>query len=223
VNVVTVRPTSLETFLAKRFAPEDFHRPTLTLARRLLGCWLIHRTATGLCGGRIVEVEAYLGPHDRGSHSYGGRMTERNRAMFGPKGHAYIYLIYGMYWCFNVVSGPIGKPQAILVRALEPVLGLDQMRENLGAAHASAHSLCRGPGKLCRALGITGELYGEPLWGDRLFLVPACRKRGEEIAASARINIAYAGPDATKPWRFFIRGNPCVSGPASLNRQNRLA
>lgn len=204
--------------LTSRFSPMDFEQPTLHLAQRLLGCLLVHDSPEGLTAGRIVETEAYLGPEDRGSHSYGGRLTERNRAMFGAKGHAYIYLIYGMYWCFNVVSGPPGLPQAILVRALDPVLGLDLMRQRLGAAKAPVHSLCRGPGKLCKAMGITGELYGEPLWGDRLYLVPGKPLAQEEIGASPRINIAYAGEDAHKPWRFYLRGHSAVSGPARLRR-----
>lgn len=199
----------------RRFDPGDFNAPTLTLCRRLLGSTLVHRSADGLAAGRIVEVEAYLGPHDRGSHSYGGRQTERNRAMFGGKGSAYIYLIYGMYWCFNVVSGPAGKPQAILVRALEPLDGIDLMRSRTGAREPHQHSLCRGPGKLCRALGITGDLYGEPLWGNRLFLVPGSLRRGEKAGRTPRINIDYAAEFAGKPWRFHIRGNPCVSGKAA--------
>jgi DNA-3-methyladenine glycosylase len=204
--------------LEARFAAADFELPTLELAPRLLGAVLVHRSPEGVTAGRIVEVEAYLGPEDKGSHSSGGRRTQRNRAMFGPKRHAYIYLIYGMYWCFNVVSGPPGLPQAILVRALEPVLGVDLMRQRLGAPHASVHSLCRGPGKLCKAMDITGKLYGEPLWGGRLFLVPAAPVPADAVATSPRINIAYAGEYAQKPWRFYLRGNPAVSGPARLRR-----
>ncbi len=204
--------------LTTRFSPEDFAQPTIELAQRLLGCLLVHDSPEGLTAGRIVETEAYLGPDDRGSHSFGGRLTERNRAMFGPKGHAYIYLIYGMYWCFNVVSGPLGQPQAILVRALEPVAGIELMRQRLGAAEASLHSLCRGPGKLCKAMSITGELYGVPLWGDRLYLVPDKPVAPQAVGTSHRINIAYAGEYAHKPWRFYLRGHPAVSGPARLRR-----
>jgi DNA-3-methyladenine glycosylase len=203
---------------SKRFDQEAFSKPTLELAKDLLGAFLVHRSAEGLTAGRIVEVEAYLGPEDKGSHSYGGRITPRNRAMFGPKGHAYIYLIYGMYWCFNVVSGPVGFPEAILVRALDPVAGIDLMHARLGSAHQSRHSLCRGPGKLCKAMNITGELYGEPLWGERLFLVPGSLQPGEQMKTSPRINIDYAGEFASKPWRFYIQGHPAVSGPARLRQ-----
>lgn len=202
----------------QRFLPEDFAQPTLDVARMLLGSYLVHASPEGVAAGRIVEVEAYLGPDDKGSHSYGGRVTERNRAMFGPKGHAYIYLIYGMYWCFNVVSGPIGLPQAVLVRALDPTTGIELMRRRVGQPHASLHSLCRGPGKLCKALGITGELYGEPLWGERLFIIRGSLMPTESIGCSHRINISYAEEYALRPWRFYIRNHPAVSGPAKLRR-----
>jgi DNA-3-methyladenine glycosylase len=201
-----------------RFRPEEFCKPTLEVARMLLGSVLVHASPQGIAAGRIVEVEAYLGPEDKGSHSYGGKLTDRNRAMFGPRGHAYIYLIYGMYWCFNVVTGPPELPQAVLVRALDPVAGIELMRERLGQPHAPVHSLCRGPGKLCKALGITGKLYGEPLWGDRLFLVPGTSLPPEAIGTSARINIPYAGDYAHAPWRFYVRNHPAVSGPAKLRR-----
>lgn len=202
-----------------RFAPDDFAQPTLALSRRLLGSVLVHRSARGVTAGRIVETEAYLGGRDKASHSFNGRRTPRNEAMFGDKGRAYIYLIYGMYWCVNVVSGRIGVPQAVLIRALEPLEGLNLMRSRLGcAAHAADHSLCRGPGKLCKAMGIEGSLYGEDLRGRRLFIVPGILAYGESIARSSRINVAYADSYALKPWRFFVRGNPCVSGAKGLNR-----
>lgn len=204
--------------IRERLDPAWFERPTLEVARDLLGTILVTRAAEGVTAGRIVEVEAYLGPEDKGSHSYRGRRTERNRAMFGPKGHAYVYLIYGMYWCFNVVTGPVGLPQAVLVRALEPLAGVALMRQRLGQSSAPQAHLCRGPGKLCRAMGITGELYGEPLWGEKIFLVPGGLKEKEEIATSERINIAYAQEYAGLPWRFYVRGHPAVSGPARLRR-----
>jgi DNA-3-methyladenine glycosylase len=194
-----------------RFSHEFFTRQTLAVCRSLIGAFLVHRSSEGLCAGRIVEAEAYLGPADKGAHSFGGRNTPRTAAMFGEKGRAYIFIIYGMYWCFNVVSGPIGKPQAILIRALEPVLGLDLMRTRLTGKQNSS-SLCRGPGKLCKALAITREQYGEDLTGEKLFLVPGMRGRDEKIAKSPRINIDYADEYVHKEWRFFIKGNPAVSG-----------
>jgi DNA-3-methyladenine glycosylase len=207
-----------------RFPPDWFQRPTLCVARQLIGCVLVHQTNEGTTAGRIVETEAYLGPHDRAAHSYGSKLTPRNRAMFGPKGHAYIYFIYGMHWCFNIVTGPPQLPQAVLIRALEPLVGLELMRSRLGQPHAPPHTLCRGPGKLCRAMGITAELYGMDLCGDTLYVVPASQTR-RRIAISPRVGIAYAGEYAAKPWRFFDAGNPCVSrapriadGPAGKRR-----
>lgn len=195
-----------------RLPREWFERRTLAVARRLLGCVLVHEADAGIAVGRIVETEAYLGPRDSASHSFGGRMTVRNRAMFGPRGHAYVYFIYGMHWCFNVVTGPLSLPQAVLVRALEPLCGLELMRSRLGQPHAPAHALCCGPGKLCRAMGITGDLYGADLRGETLYVAPA-RLRRSRIATSPRIGIGYAGEFVAKPWRFCLEGNPCVSRP----------
>ena len=206
-------PADLET----RYTSNFYERPTLRVCRDLLGAYLIHETANGICGGRIVEVEAYLGPEDLGAHSSGGRRTPRNEVMYGPRGHAYIFLIYGMYWCFNVVTGINHRPQAVLVRALEPVLGIDLMKNRLSSQpHVPLASLCRGPGKLCKALGITREYNGEDLAGNRLYLVPGRRLPSSRVGRSPRINIDYAGEWIDKPWRLYERGNPCVSGPAKL-------
>ncbi|MBX7244036.1 MAG: DNA-3-methyladenine glycosylase [Candidatus Sumerlaeaceae bacterium] len=196
-----------------RFGRRDFQRDTLVVCRSMLGSILVHDSPAGRTAGRIVEIEAYLGPEDRASHTYGGRKTERNRAMHGEKGHAYVYFIYGMHWCCNIVCGPAGKPQAGLVRALEPVAGLDLMRERIHSPHAKAESLCRGPGKLCKAMGITGALYGADLTAETLYLIPQAQRRGERILATPRIGIAYAGDFVDKPWRFLIEGNPSVSRP----------
>src|SRR5690606_23081783 len=108
---------------------------------------------------------------DLGAHTSGGRRTARNEAMYGPKGHAYVYLIYGMYWCINAVCGPLDKPQACLIRALEPVVGLDVMARRLKATDGKAHLYCRGPGKLCRALGLDKAHYGADLLRDTVFLL----------------------------------------------------
>lgn len=209
-----------------RLPREWFERRTLIVARDLIGCVLVHEAYDGITAGRIVETEAYLGPRDRAAHSFAGRQTERNSAMFGPKGRAYIYFIYGMHWCFNVVTGPVGLPQAVLIRALEPLCGLEIMRLRLAQPQAPAHTLCRGPGKLCRAMGITGDLYGADLRGDTLYIAPRTDKP-RRIATSPRIGIAYAGVFAAKPWRFWEDGNPCVSrhprpaGVTSTRRNTR--
>lgn len=205
--------------ITARYSREFFYQPTLSVTRHLLGSYLLRNTPDGICGGRIVEVEAYQGPRDLGAHSSSGKPTERTRIMYGDGGRAYVYLIYGMYWCFNVVTGPAGLPQAVLVRALEPTHGISQMRERLAAPEkAPVTGLCRGPGKLCKALGITGLEYGADLLGDQLFLVPGKRVPASRIGRSPRINIEYAGAYKLKPWRLFELGNPCLSGPARLNR-----
>jgi DNA-3-methyladenine glycosylase len=205
--------------LRARLPKAFFGCDTLLVAERLIGCYLFSNGPTGLVGGRIVETEAYLGPDDLGAHSSGGRRTERNKAMYGPKGHAYVYLIYGMYWCANVVCGPKGLPQAVLIRALESTHGLDVMRSRFRNPNGAKDSdLCRGPGKLCVALGITKAQYGADLRGDQLFLVPGTIGSDETVRTSPRINIDYAGEWATKPWRFYVAGHRSVSGPAKLRR-----
>lgn len=199
--------------LGARWSQEWYERSTLVVARALLGCVLVHATREGVSAGRIVETEAYLGPYDRAAHSYGGRMTRRNAPMFEERGRAYVYFIYGMHWCFNVVTGPPGKPQAVLIRALEAVDGEDLMRGRIGRPHEPASALCRGPGKLCKALGITGALNRDDLAGDRLYIVPGRRRRGETVVQSPRIGIGFALGDVDRLWRFSIAGNACVSRP----------
>lgn len=198
--------------LSERYPREFYQQSTLLVCRNLLGSVLVHRSPEGVTAARIVEAEAYVGPKDKGAHSFGGRPTDRTRAMFGEKGHAYVFLIYGMYWCFNVVCGPPGMPQAVLVRALEPVVGEDLMRARLNAKEAvSTATLCKGPGKLCRAMGISREHYGLDLLQDTLFLVPAKLRRGEKVVRSPRINIDYAEEFIERPWRYFIKDHPSVS------------
>ncbi|KAB0612957.1 DNA-3-methyladenine glycosylase [Castellaniella defragrans] len=173
-----------------------YDRPVETVARDLLGRLLVHATPAGPRIGRIVEVEAYLGPGDLAAHTARGR-TARTRAMFGPPGHAYVYLIYGMHHCMNVVTGPEGSGTAVLLRALAPVLGLDASTS--------------GPGRLCRAMGVTRDHYGIDLCGDTLWLARDDAPPPAEIAAGPRIGVDYAGEWAAKPLRFFVPGHPAVS------------
>lgn len=207
---------------------------SLTLAESLLGKLLVHRTKEGVTSGMIVEAEAYMGPEDKGAHSYGGRRSRRTEAMFGEGGHAYIYLIYGMYYCFNVVAEKAEKPEAVLIRALEPVEGIELMRRRQavgkkrepagGAAKTNwkdgpegVASLCRGPGKLCMAMGITKENYGQDLCGDtedaqdRLYIQDYRTIARSQIYISPRINIDYAEEYRDMPWRFYIADNLSVS------------
>lgn len=200
--------------------PHSFYeRPTLDVTRDLVGAYLVHEAEEGMTAGRIVEAEGYMGPEDLGAHSRGGKMTERTRAMYGPRGHAYVFLIYGAHWCFNAVTGRFPLPQAVLVRALEPAAGQSLMSERVAARPGTAEmKLCQGPGKLCRAMGITGALYGLDLTVGPLYLVPGGLRPGERIAESPRINIDYAKEWAAKPWRYYIPGHPAVSGPAALRK-----
>jgi DNA-3-methyladenine glycosylase len=182
-----------------------FARDALTVARELLGKTLRH----GLAGGIIVETEAYIGPGDRGSHAYGGRRTKRTEPLFGEAGRAYVYLIYGMYCCLNVVTGLPGEPQCVLIRALRPTLGLETMGLRRGGR--PERELCRGPGKLCMALGIDRTLNERDMTrGDFVFL-PGEDIPEAEIERSKRIGIDYAGEARDYLWRFTVRGDTYVS------------
>lgn len=173
-----------------------YNRDTKLVARELLGKHLVHRVGEEPRVGRIVETEAYLGPHDLAAHSARGR-TRRNQVMFGPPGFAYVYLIYGIYHCLNVVTEREGHAAAVLIRALEPV-------ENVSAPTS-------GPGLLCRALEIDLSLNGHDLRSDDLFLTAPRRRAEFEVIARPRIGVAYAGSWAREPLRFYIAGNPFVS------------
>ena len=188
-------------------------QPTLRVARALLGKTLVHDSAEGRTAGRVVEVEAYRGPADRAAHSSGGRRTPRNEIMYGPPGHAYVYFIYGMYFCMNVVCQRTGVPQAVLLRALEPLEGIELMRRRRGLPDGPEWRLCRGPGALCRALGIGRAENGADLVRGPLRIVDAPPVPAARVARTARIGVAYAGADAARPWRFLLRGSPAVSGP----------
>jgi DNA-3-methyladenine glycosylase len=189
----------------------DFYaRPVLVVARECIGKVLVHRTAEGEAAGRIVEAEAYRGPRDLAAHSARG-LTKRTAAMFGPPGHAYVYLLYGSSWALNLVTTTEGEPHAVLIRALEPLRGLDLMAlRRRKPVHA--RELTNGPGKLTQALAITGADYGRDLRGPILYLEHSGTPRGG-IGRSARINVDYAGAWAAKRWRFYERGNRYVSVP----------
>ena len=200
--------------MSGRPLPRHFYgAPTLRVARALLGKMLVHDTPEGRTAGRIVEVEAYRGPADRAAHSYGGHRSARNEVMYGPPGRAYVYLIYGMHHCVNVVTRPAGVPEAVLLRALEPVAGEALMRRRRGLDEAPAWRLCRGPGAVCQALGITRASNGADLVRGRLRILDAPAVPPRRILRTPRIGVDYAGPDAARRWRFVVRGCPTVSGP----------
>ena len=190
--------------------PREFYaRPVLVVARESIGKLLVHRTSEGVAAGRIVEAEAYRGPLDLAAHSSRG-LTKRTAAMFGPPGYAYVYFLYGTCWAMNIVAASKGEPHAVLIRALEPVIGLALMARRRRKPPDS-RDLTNGPGKLTQALAITGADYGRDLCGDELFLQEAQNRRPFRIGRSPRINVHYAGAWAARPWRFYERGNRYVS------------
>jgi DNA-3-methyladenine glycosylase len=180
----------------RALTPSWFERDTLEVARDLLGKVVVREVGGRRLTGRLVEVEAYCGPDDLAAHSARG-LTPRTRIMFGPPGHAYVYLIYGMYNCLNFVTRPEGEPQAVLVRALEPGPGVGR---------------CSGPGLVCRALEIDRALNGRPLLPPDLYVADD-GYRVERVLAGPRVGVAYAGDWALKPWRLTIAGSPFTSRP----------
>lgn len=179
--------------------PRSFYdRDTRTVARELLGCLLVHRREDEAQVARIVEVEAYLGPHDRAAHSARG-LTPRTRVMFGPPGHAYVYLIYGLHHCLNVVTEAQGVGAAVLLRAVEPCAGLT--------------GRTAGPGLLSKAFGIDRRHDGLDLLGNTLFVAARPAGRLPAIVARPRIGVDYAGHWAKRLLRFYLKGNPHVSRP----------
>jgi DNA-3-methyladenine glycosylase len=192
----------------------DFYtrEDTLRVARELLGKRLVVPTPEGArVSGRIVEVEAYLGVEDRAAHSFGGRRTRRTETMYAAGGTAYVFFVYGMHHQFNVVTGPVGRPHAVLVRAVEPEEGVELMKERRPVS--KERELTSGPGKLCRALGIDLTFDGEDLTTSaRVWLEETGQTyEPDEIASGPRIGVAYAAEDALKPWRFRVEGNVYVS------------
>ncbi len=190
------------------------------MARRLLGQRLVRVLDDGSrLAGIIVEVEAYCGVEDRGSHAFGGRRTPRNESMYARPGTAYIYFTYGMHHCLNVVCGTEGEPLAVLLRALQPVEGLEAMRRLRNAWWRSGRALteadlCSGPGKICQSLALARAQDGLDLTTDsRLFIERVRSKPMEEelIVAGPRIGLGIAGAWADAPLRWFVRGNPHVS------------
>lgn len=191
-----------------------YERSTLTVAKDLLGKLFVHETPLGMTAGKIVETEAYMGPEDKASHAFGNLRTKRTEAQFGPKGHAYIYFVYGMHYCFNVTSGIIpGKPDAILVRALEPVLGVDIMIKRRDISDRNTTNLTNGPGKLCKAMGMSTKQNGADLCAPPLHIDGGQRIRKIEIVQTTRIHVDYAGEWKYAPWRFFVKNNLYVSRP----------
>lgn len=191
----------------------------LQIAKELLGKLLVTNYDDEITSGRIVEVEAYNGIIDKASHAFGGRRTNRNEIMYAEGGVAYVYLCYGIHHLFNVVTNCKGTPHAILIRAVEPVTGTENMVKRVGktkpARDGIDFTLTKGPGKLSKALGISTLDSGCLLRSKNLFLADdGFTFNKNEIIASPRIGVDYAGKDALLPYRFYIKGNPFVSGKA---------
>jgi len=191
--------------IGKRIQRKFFTRPTLEVAKDILGKYLIRKINGKFLIGKIVETEAYIGPKDKASHAYLGKRTIRNEAEYLIGGHIYIYLVYGMYWQLNISTNKENKPECILIRALEPIVNRKS---------AKICNLANGPGKLCRWLKLDKSFYAEDLTkSGRIWLEDSGEKIDEkEIKAAPRIGIDYAGYYwAKKNLRFYLKSNPCVS------------
>jgi DNA-3-methyladenine glycosylase len=192
--------------------PRSFYlEDTVTVARALLGCVLWRRIGRELMAARLVEVEAYLGANDSASHARRGLRSARNESMYLEGGHAYVYFTYGMHWCLNVVTAEGDIAEAVLLRAAEPLRGIETMRARRPKAKRD-RDLMNGPAKLCSALAVDKSLDGAPLDGSALWLAPRyIEVSDDEIAVSHRIGVENSGEAAAWPLRFYLRGNPYVS------------
>jgi DNA-3-methyladenine glycosylase len=201
----------------KTLSYEFYNHTSLQVAPKLLGKTLINMQNGKRLSGKIVEVEAYMGPDDKAAHSYGNKRTKRNEVMFGPPGHAYVYMIYGMYYCMNVITSPEDVPHGVLIRAVEPLEGLEYMSLNRyklpleDLTPSKLRNLTRGPGRLCSAMNIDRSLNGASLSGPQVYIEEPTVHEEFTIATSPRINISYAQEAAAYPWRFYIEGNRYVS------------
>jgi DNA-3-methyladenine glycosylase len=196
---------------ASRLSRDYFmRRDTLRIARDLLGKLLVVPDEAGRrVSGMITETEAYLGEVDKAAHSYGGRRTQRNEITYAEGGHVYVFFVYGMYYQLNLVTGRLGHPHVVLIRGVEPVEGIERMRERRGTMKDT--NLTSGPGKLCIAFGITRDLNGEDLMGDRIWVEGHRTFKKSEVATGPRVGIDYAEEFIEMPWRFWVKGNPFVS------------
>jgi len=188
----------------------------------MLGVWVVRSTPEGLSGGPIVEAEAYGGPDDLASHARAG-LTRRTTPMFGEVGHAYVYLVYGMHQCLNVVAYSGAAAGAVLIRAISVELGVDEIRARRRRPTDPTSRLCSGPAMVCQGLGVDRSLDGHDLTlGEGLWLAapPAVDLAGD-IASGPRVGVDYAGEWAARPWRFWLAGHPSVSRPAARPNPRR--
>lgn len=193
----------------RKLPQEFFMDDSIHVAQKLLGKILVHETEEGTVRCRIVETEAYMGILDKGSHAYSGKITPRTAPLYEKGGIAYVYLIYGMYHCMNVVVNVEGLAQGVLIRALEPIDGIELMRKRRKMDNIK--NLCNGPGKLCIAMDITKKENGVNLMESSLYLEEPQNDTPFEIVAAKRINIDYAEEAKDFLWRYYIKDNPYVS------------
>ena len=179
------------------------------IARQLLGKILVTQTGGVRTAGIIVETEAYAGITDRASHAWNNRRTKRTEIIYAPGGVAYIYLCYGIHYLFNVITNARDVPHAVLVRALEPLEGIEVMKSRYGSK--APPKFTAGPGSLCWAMGINAAQNGESLSGDKIWIEAAAEIADEDILTGTRVGVQYAGEDAYLPYRFSIKNNPWVS------------
>ena len=191
---------------------ESFYQQnTINIARELLGKILVHESKEATTSGKIVETEAYLGPEDRAAHSSGGRRTARNEVMYGQKGFAYVYFIYGLYYCFNITTGNfMGKPEAVLIRALEPVAG-EKIMAKRRSQQVNSANLTNGPSKLCMAMGISKDQNKKDMTAPPLYVEDASLVSQDHIVETSRVGVDYSGEWKNKPLRFYIRNTRFVS------------
>lgn len=200
----------------KKLDRDFYNRDALIVAKELLGKVLVHEINGQKVSVKIVESEAYMGIIDRAAHSYGGRRTPRVEVMYGGPGFSYVFIVYGMYYCFNIVTREEGNPQAVLIRAVEPIEGFDLMAQNRlkktynQLTKSQIKGLTNGPGKLCRALLIDKNLSGEDLCGDKLYIEEG-EKEKFNIISSKRVGIDYSEEAKDYLWRFYIEDNKYVS------------
>ena len=199
---------------------EFYTRDSLIVAKELLGKILVHETHEGIISGKIVETEAYKGPEDKAAHSFGNKRTARTETMYGPKGCTYIYLIYGLYYCINVTSGALeGKPEASLIRAIEPLKGIDLMMKRRGPT-GKLTNVASGPGRLCIAMGLTKSHNGLDMSKPPLYITEGDNEN-LDIAQSTRIGVDYAEEHKDLPWRFYIKNNTYVSVKPKNNKKDK--
>jgi len=186
----------------KKLGRRFYARPALTVAKDLLGKFIVRKHRSKEIVGMIAETEAYIGPEDRASHAFGGKITKRNKAEFLVGGHIYIYLVYGMYWQLNIATGQTGQPECVLIRALEPAVKA-----------VNSDVIPNGPGKLCKYLKLDKSFYACDIANnDKIWLEDRGIKISrQKIISSPRIGIDYAGEWAKKPWRFYVKDNKFIS------------